>query len=222
LPPVSFNIGFTPPRKGQKLAEVRLLPTSNRTGLEDLLALNHKSHIIACDFYIEGAEEWMSWLGHSGIRGEPRGRVTTIDHHAPVPDFARPVTSTTFALAWRRGTGRPAQPETLVVINHTDCDSILSSAIVSGELDPVDRFAFAAMAADHTGEENEIADLLQALEEHHDRSMSLRNLYRLLEGNPVEPAAASAMSSRWRSRDAYCLGRDRRAGQLGADPGRFA
>lgn len=45
-----------------------------------------------------------------------------------------------------------ASPADCVVINHTDCDSVLSSAIIRGILPPEKRFGDAAIAADHTGE----------------------------------------------------------------------
>ena len=52
------------------------------------------------------------------------------------------------------------------------CDSVLSSGIVSGELPPDPRLGLAAIAADHTGEANVLADMLQELD--NIRSVSLR------------------------------------------------
>ena len=84
--------------------------------------------------------------------------------------MARPVSSANLALDWRAASAntptesRKAAEQAVVVINHTDCDSILSSGIVSGLLDALPAYGRAALAADHTGEENAIADTLQALE----------------------------------------------------------
>jgi hypothetical protein len=75
-------------------------------------------------------------------------------------------------------------PTCAVVINHTDCDSVLSSGTASGHLEPLKEYGVAAIAADHTGEENDIADLLQALDERRDLCLAFTSLDRIMEGSP--------------------------------------
>ena len=61
------------------------------------------------------------------------------------------VSSANLAVEWVRARHGP-RPGDLVVITHTDCDSVLSSGIVSGRLEPKPEYEAAAIAADHTGE----------------------------------------------------------------------
>ena len=74
------------------------------------------------------------------------------------------ISSTTLANKYVTERG-PLNDSYAVIINHTDTDSMLSSLIMSGKLKPHDEFDMAAVAADHTGAENIISDLLQALED---------------------------------------------------------
>jgi hypothetical protein len=57
------------------------------------------------------------------------------------------------------------------------------------------------VAADHTGEPDPIADLLQGLQRHRDVELSLRNLLVLLDDRPLEPTAAAALATRRAQRD---------------------
>ncbi len=114
--------------------------------------------ILACDFYVSGAESAERVTG-----GYSFGRVVNIDHHATTDDMMRRISSTNLALDRRLKHG-PEPEGSVVVINHTDCDSILSSGIISGELPPDSRLGEAAIAADHTGAANTIADVLQELD----------------------------------------------------------
>ena len=119
----------------------------------------HGPAIIACDFYVSGAENAQRVVG-----GYDFGRVLNVDHHAPGRRMARHVSSTNLALKRLHRKGPPSK-DSVVVISHTDCDSVLSSGIMSGHLDPDLAFGVAAIAADHTGEENELADLLQGIDD---------------------------------------------------------
>lgn len=116
--------------------------------------------IFACDFYVQGAEQ--GTLEGGGLR---IGRVLNVDHHAPITEMEREVTSTMLAAEFVRQHGEDVIRDGCVVINHTDCDSILSSAIMAGALPPDDRYVDASVDADHTGAANLIADVLQALDE---------------------------------------------------------
>lgn len=149
-----------------------------------------------CDCYIDRVERfgtpvpwgWSLWFGQN------------IDHHAPVPRMAREVSSANLAMHWM------AQDELRshgpVVVTHTDCDSILSAGIVAGRLEPGERYGVAAIAADHTGEENAIADLLQAIQDRRDVEYSLEMLRRLESGAALPSEARDALDDRLRKRDA--------------------
>jgi hypothetical protein len=114
--------------------------------------------ILACDFYVHGAEKAEPVPG-----GFSFGRVINIDHHAPHTDMMKQVSSTTLAIRRREALGYNPLGS-IVVISHTDCDSVLSSGIASDELPADRRLDEAAIAADHTGAPNLIADLLQELD----------------------------------------------------------
>lgn len=153
--------------------------------------------IFACDFYVTGAEHGIEEKGGFRI-----GRILNVDHHAPHSRMERPITSTELAYDHLTA-GAHADPASCVVIHHTDCDSILSSAMLLGLLpaDPV--LVAASIAADHTGEENAIADLLQALDEGRrgDRTVeqyleSLHAVENLCAGRPLGDTATEALTHR--------------------------
>jgi hypothetical protein len=152
--------------------------------------------IFACDFYVPEIER----KGREVIGGYQWGRVVNVDHHAPTRAMERCVSSANLAIERIQALGFPSHPYS-VVINHTDCDSVLSAGIMAGHLKPEARFGEAAVAADHTGEENAISDLLQALRQHRDYALSLRNLRLLLAGEPLEKPGMEALSERLRKRE---------------------
>ena len=127
---------------------------------------NGAERVLACDFYILGAEAAKRVTG-----GYSFGLVVNIDHHAPTSAMRRRISSTNLALERLSKCGEEPD-DSVVIISHTDCDSVLSSGIVSGELPPDLRLGLAAIAADHTGEANVIADMLQELD--NIRSVNLR------------------------------------------------
>jgi hypothetical protein len=168
----------------------RLIDISRAVSPDTLLHLVPEGPITACDFYVDGAENGLEVTG-----GYQLGRIMNIDHHAPTRRMSRQVSSTNLALAHLAGSGEPAAVGT-VVINHTDCDSVLSAALLCGRLEPDARYGTAALAADHTGEENPIADLLQALDPLRDFEFSLNSLALLERGRPLSPTAAEMVSRR--------------------------
>jgi hypothetical protein len=225
-------------RKAKKLLEVierdrgemrpaapSILPLRNRVTPEEVEAECPGARpIVACDFYINEAE--LSILDGQE-RGAPRepvalriGRIVNIDHHAPLPEMERPITSTRLAFEYLAVGCEPSVAHApWVVINHTDCDSILSSALMMGLLEPDEELVAASIAADHTGEANDIADMLQGLDEGREGDRtdeqyleSLRNLRLLREGERLELCAQRALDLR--------LGRRARARQLVRE-GRF-
>jgi hypothetical protein len=131
------------------------------------LEQQYAGSIIACDFYISGAE-----LGTRVPGGYSRGRIVNIDHHADDNDMKRFVSSANLARDRIAAEGVPNVGT--VLISHADCDSVLSSGIMSGELPSDPALGDAAVAADHTGEADVIADVLQELE--NIRAIATRNL----------------------------------------------
>lgn len=170
-----------------------LLPARNPMRPESVLAAKADGLVVACDFHVEGAEAGTEVPG-----GYQLGRILNVDHHAPTQRMARIVSSTNLAIAQVHAAH--ADPDAAIVLNHTDCDSILSGAIMAGLLPPDPRFGEAAIAADHTGEEDPIADLLQALQPCRDPGLSLRSLAALRNGDPLEPVAAERLASRLQDR----------------------
>jgi hypothetical protein len=153
--------------------------------------------IYACDFYVDGAE-------HGEI--EPGGlrlaRILNVDHHAPIARMEDEITSTMLA-AQHLNAGGEVDPDGHVVIHHTDCDSMLSSAMMLGILTPDQGLVDASVCADHTGAAHPVADLLQALDDGRggtrtleQYATSLRNLRALLDGQPIEDAAVAALARR--------------------------
>jgi hypothetical protein len=167
---------------------ITLLPELRSLPMEDF-ANGHPT--VACDCYVMGIEhvaERVPW-------GWRLGEHENIDHHAPVPQMARPISSTNLALVWVEACG-PVRADVRVVINHTDADSILSAGIVSGLLAPKSEYGHAAIAADHTGEPHPVADLLQALDPLRSVADSFNALRILEDGGPLPEWAASRVATR--------------------------
>ncbi|HET6577574.1 MAG TPA: hypothetical protein VFG66_04590 [Gemmatimonadales bacterium] len=173
-----------------------LIRTTNNVFPPDLFQQFPDRPIFACDFYVQGIENGEELPG-----GYRLGAIVNVDHHAPTPRMVRPISSANLAIAHVRDAG-PAADDAAIVLNHTDCDSVLSGAIVAGLLPADPMFGDAAIAADHTGDANEIADLLQSLEHPRDLDCSLRNLYLLLSGQPLEQPVAARVTARLRRREA--------------------
>lgn len=179
---------------------VLLLPDHNRMLVESVAAAASHEPVVACDFYIVGAE-----MGESVTGGYRLGSILNVDHHAPTARMRRKISSATLALDRAEANLLAQDRAAKVMINHVDCDSILTAGIMAGLLPPDRRFSDAAIAADHTGEENPIADLLQGLDARQPRhgrdlNVSYRNLDRLLTGTTLEPFAREALDARLRER----------------------
>lgn len=185
------------PYPSSRLAIIPLRNTVRRSELEALAPDGGK--IVACDFYVEGAEAGTPESG--GLR---LGRVLNVDHHAPVARMrSRAITSTVLATAWAAARSPQAVPPRIVVINHTDCDSICASAIMLGRVAATPDLVQASIAADHTGADHPVANCLQALDEGRrgtrtsaEYEESLENLHRLLAGRPLTQGAAAAVAQR--------------------------
>ncbi|NOQ56166.1 MAG: hypothetical protein GQ477_05175, partial [Nanohaloarchaea archaeon] len=152
------------------------------------------SKLCICDFYVQGAED--GELSDEGITYED---VLNIDHHAPIEQMHKHISSTTLAIDYVRKYGILSSYHK-IIINHTDCDAVLSSMIMTGVLEPSDKYNTAAIAADHTGRENKISDLLQALQETRDLPFIMENLYHILNDEKIETKAEILLEDRKKSR----------------------
>jgi len=175
------------------LSRIALIPQRPFYTVSELKSLGKadKENICICDFYVKDCEK-----GTLKPWGFIFKHIVIIDHHAPVNQFTKRVSSTNLAILYVRSHG----PVPHVFINHTDCDSVLSSLIMTGILPPLDIFGYAAIAADHTGEENLIADLLQSLDDSRDLNFSVKNLFRVLHGRHPSLKASMLIQKRYRSR----------------------
>jgi hypothetical protein len=174
------------------------IPLRDRVSLADLQRLLPAHGILyACDFYVTGAEAGVSEPG-----GWRLGRILNVDHHAPGPRMESQMTSTALAAAHVSVAG-PVGDGSPVVLHHTDCDSMLSSAMLLGHVPPAAALVAASVAADHTGADDPVANLLQALDEErrgdrtaHQYIASLVNLRRLLAGDPIASHAQALVERR--------------------------
>jgi hypothetical protein len=173
---------------------ITLLKESSIVTREELETLFPNKHIIACDFPVEGIEE----NGEEILGGYKIGNITNIDHHALTDRMAKHISSTTLAIEYVKN--NQLKQGDVVVIHHTDCDSVLSSVIMRGILSPDSKFNDAAIAADHTGQENMIADLLQSISDKRDLEFSLKNLELLLDNKDLEPEAKRLLQTRYDDR----------------------
>lgn len=180
-----------------RMRPIKLLKTTSRVSPEDVVAVRGEGELVACDFYVEGIEH-----GNEVTGGYRQGRILNIDHHAPTSRMRCRISSTNLALKQVEADAEPVDEDAVVIINHLDCDSILSSGIMSGRLPPDPCFGDAAIAADHTGKENDIADLLQGLDAElsrrkvRDYTASFENLHRLLNNQPLDSQAKEALDAR--------------------------
>jgi hypothetical protein len=181
-----------------------IAPLRPYTSAEQLEALcPDEGEIFACDFYVTGAEQGV--IAPGGLR---LGRILNVDHHAPIARMEAEVTSTMLAAQYLNAGGE-VDPLGSVVIHHTDCDSVLSSAMMLGILPPDPDLVNASVCADHTGAAHPVADLLQALDDGRggtrtleQYATSLRNLRALLNREPLEDEAVAALARRERRRAA--------------------
>ena len=190
---------------------ILILEAASRVTPDDLAVVPSDGDLVACDFYVEGIEA----QGEEVVGGYRLGRILNVDHHAPAPRMWRQVSSTNLALELIEAGAEAIGKDPVVVVNHVDCDSVLSSGILAGRLDPDPRFGKAAIAADHTGEENLIADLLQGIDAEitksrngdtrrtlGDYAYSIQNLKSLLAAGDsrLDHMAREALEARLRKR----------------------
>ena len=171
---------------------ITLITETSRPEAIDLFNLIPSGDFAVCDFSLRDIED-----ANQCASGYEIGRLINIDHHADSARFHKRVSSGNPACSFIRERGTIDQ----VIINHTDCDSIISAGIVSGLLEPKPEYEAAVIAADHTGEENDIADLLQSLQDERDVELSFRCLNLLESGLDLPEKAQSLLTQRRESRE---------------------
>lgn len=186
-------------------APIILLRNSQFFPLEEALALcgPEIDTVFVCDVYVTGIEKGRPIPGLSGgFECDVQGRrVVNIDHHAPDPRVERFVSSGHLALEWLSLHGPAPSSRSKIFINHTDCDSVISAALMSGRLEADARFGEAVLAADHTGAEDPIADILQALDPLRDWEFSFKTLEAHLAGKELSPKARELVTRRRHERE---------------------
>jgi len=117
-----------PGRQASMKSRLHLLPLTNVVKGSEVLAVADSGRLFACDFAINEAQDFTEkpW-------GYECGRLVNIDHHASTPRMRSRISSTNLALIYTTKQGIAGLDDT-IVINHTDCDSVLSSAIMRGDL----------------------------------------------------------------------------------------
>lgn len=166
----------------KKLDKIKLIEKKPHNPVEELQDMFPNKKLFVCDFYVKESEQ--------GIK-QPFGlefkNVTNIDHHAPIPEMSGHISSGILASRYVQKNGPISKG--IILINHCDCDSIISSFLMAGIIQPDKKFDNAVIAADHTGVDNEIADLLQSIQYNRNVLFITKNLFLFLEGKEIEPEA---------------------------------
>ncbi len=101
-----------------------------------------------------------------GYKENYQGReIINIDHHIPIDEMKRIVSSTNLACEYVKNNGIIQDEEYDVVAHHADVDSFLATLVLRGAIPPDQGIEDTAIAADHTGRDNALADFLQASQE---------------------------------------------------------
>lgn len=180
-------------RSVKKFLSERLIfiDAKNLNTPEELKSLS-LDRICVCDFYVRGCESGEVHDSHLIFKD-----IQIIDHHASLDRYQKKVSSTNLAIDYVRKFG---PTDRKIVLNHADCDSVLSMLVMLGVLPPDERFGAAAIAADHTGDRDEIADLLMALDPLRDVFLSVRELFKLLRGKSLSLTSGRLLLNRRLSR----------------------
>jgi hypothetical protein len=162
----------------QQYGNIYLVEKKPENTVAELKAIFPSKRICVCDFYVSGSED--GEIDENGVTSY--SDLLVVDHHIPAPCYVSwKITSTVIANKFVSINGSLTD-EYVIVVNHTDTDSILSSLIMSGILKPeTEYYDQAAIAADHTGKENIISDLLQSFEGDRNLKASIEMLLKIQE-----------------------------------------
>jgi hypothetical protein len=173
----------------QEYENIYLIEKNANNTLQELKDTFPNRRICVCDFYVADSEKDKDLKKGAFSFGD----LLIIDHHLDIPKMCRHICSTTLAINYVTKYG-PLDDEYVVVINHTDTDSILSSLIMRGKLEPRGEYSKAAIAADHTGKENVISDILQSLEDDKRLQNSIEILQKVVKNRLCVRQTLKAMS----------------------------
>ncbi len=195
---LSESFGYVS-EKSLSQANIIVMPLASKVTVSDIrkLAGCESGEVIVCDFKIEGIEQGEQLPNLATFSLE---KIINIDHHASLESMFKPISSANLAIEYVRLNGA-VNPEIPIVVNHYDCDSVLSALIMRGILPPLEVFGDAVIAADHTGVSNPIADLLQSFKDQRDFEFSARNLALFLRGQTLETKAEELLAQRLATRD---------------------
>lgn len=188
----------------RSLPNITLIPLTDRVDSGSLRqAIGNHKHIMCFDFHVTSSASEEILLPDSTLVGykDPETNVSWIDHHAPDRRMWRTVSTTPLVCRYVENYGTVGS-EVHPVLNHTDADSVLAVWTAMGLLDHRDpRFSQAALAADHTGEPNDIADLLNGIEDTRDVEFSWFCLIHHLSNTPLPARAKQGLDRRRRDRE---------------------
>ena len=185
------------------ITKIELLPLGKSLAVSQLpLSEPFVNRLVVADTYVDGAEKWdaQPWGWSTELSGK---EVLNIDHHAPTESMRRQVSSGNLAIEYVHQRGALTPDQDRVLINHCDCDSIISAAILAGLAPADDRLGRAVIAADHTGAADPIADALQPLEALRDLDLSLLTLQALLDDTPLPEPALRLRAQREQEREQW-------------------
>lgn len=139
---------------------------------------------------------------------DEKGRFVRIDHHIENEGTYRHISATNQAIERvkeiEKKTGKRYKDvigDTPVFLTHTDADSILAALISRGIIPPKLRYGMAAIAADHTGEANRIADALMGIHRGRDIAFSHKILRKVEKRKPLGEKAQQLLSKRLEARE---------------------
>lgn len=161
-----------------------------------ILPYKEAKPIEAADVYLEIKGQAMPLLLGYEYQLPDGRKVYSYDHHGPDIRMNRQVSSASLACQQML---RGSAPFSHAFGTHTDADSILSFFILlTGSTDI--GLCESAIAADHTGAENPIADALQAVSELRDLELSFTCLQACLEEKALPDKAVQLLETRLHDR----------------------
>ncbi|MBA4294289.1 hypothetical protein C0431_15115 [bacterium] len=172
---------------------ITLIPETSQPEIDFIKTHANTSRFTICDFHPKNLEN----IATPTVYGWSYDGIDVVDHHAPDRRFQKPISSGPLAIEYLKHHSTAQE----AIINHTDTDSIISSGIVTGLLPPLEVLADACIAADHTGEENEIADFIQELEDKRDFDLGINIISAFLDNKPLPQIALEAREIRKRQRE---------------------
>ncbi|MBP7700490.1 hypothetical protein KA111_00330 [Candidatus Woesebacteria bacterium] len=193
----------------QKYEQLYLVPLFSKITAAELRSMipniSKSIIIIGLDFPVSEHEKGTEVRSKDGtLIGvmHDSSNVLNIDHHIPLTEMARPISTTPLVTTYVHEHGSMADKDCVIIINHVDADSLLSVLVLTGQVDASDqRFNQAAIDADHTGRKNNIGDLLVALEPKRDLKFSLFCLNKFLRNETLPEEAQLLLKQRLSQRD---------------------